>query len=153
MGNFSFNIKTSIDLFKVFKEDYSDFKSNDTDSRKAIHCALTAWHLVEWIRIEFHSQKGLIDFQNELKQKCPSLQIMQDISNGTKHTIITKYPSKIKNTSTQDGSFSNAFSSAFDISYLAIELNDGSMVSFKDEIENVIKFWTNYLKNDLLLKF
>ena len=74
---------------------------------------------------------------------------MQDISNGTKHFTITKYPPSVKNTELHKGAFSNAFSRAFDISALEIELTNGTKLYFEDEIEKVINFWENYFLTEL----
>src|SRR5688572_7858128 len=101
MSDLSFDIKTSEDFFKKLQEDYSEFCIEKTSSRFALNCAMTAWHLTEWIYNEFNSQLSscfpkLTDFQTDIKKQCPSLQIMHDIANGTKHYLLTKHIPIIK---------------------------------------------------------
>ena len=47
MSDFSFNIKTTEDFFKILLEDYKEFNANRTSSRHALHCAIIAWHMTE----------------------------------------------------------------------------------------------------------
>lgn len=149
INNLSFDIRTSVDFFQKLKEDYSEFMKDKTSSRIALNCAMTAWHLIEWVFHEYNTNKKLDNFQNEIKNKCSSMQIMKDISNGTKHYLLTKSKPEIKKTSLSKGSFDNGFNRDFDISTLDVEYNDGTEVFFEDEIENVIDFWENYFKTEL----
>jgi len=154
MGNHSFEIKTSIDFFIKLKEDYLEFNANKLSSKCAINCAMTAWHLAEWIYVEYNALANINQFQtiemfkNNIKSQCPSLQIMQDITNGTKHFFLRKQ-STIKTTELHEGSFSDDFSRDFDISGLEIELTDGTKLYFEDEIEKVKIFWEGFFKNEL----
>ena len=149
MPDLSFNIRTTNDLFNKLLEEYKEFLKNSTSSRHAINCALTAWHLIDWIYHNDHelSKKysELKEFQQELKSLCPSLQIMHDIANGSKHNSLKWHKPIIKETRLYKGSFSNDFSRDFDISSLDIELTDGTKIYFEDEIKNVVDFWTKYL--------
>lgn len=148
MAEHSFDINTAEDFFKKLLEDYQDFVDENTSARVAINCAMTAWHLVDWIAAE----KGISDrdftkFKEDLIAQCPSLQAMQDISNGSKHCNITKYTPRIINTKKHIGDFSNDFNNDFDITRLMIVTKDGSNMTFEDEIQNVIQFWRNYFND------
>jgi hypothetical protein len=152
MSDLSFEIKTSEAFFKKLQEDYKEFCIDKTSSRVALNCAMTAWHLTEWIFKEYYSQlisaySTLLAFQIDIKRQCPSLQIMHDLTNGTKHYILTSHKPIIKDTTLHEGAFSSGFSRAFDISTLDIELNDGTKIYFEDEIEASIKFWIHYLNS------
>lgn len=153
MNKLSFDIKNSQDFLKKLCDDFTEFQQNDTSSRIALNCAMTAWHLTEWVYNEFMNKKfsSVTDFQIDLKNKCFSLQLMHDISNGAKHYKLTKHKPSIKDTELHHGSFSNDFSRDFDISSLKIETNDGKVYYFEDEIENVINFWTSYFESELKL--
>lgn len=50
----------------------------------------------------------------------------------------------IKDTREHSGVFSSDFSDAFDISYLEIEKNDGTKLSFRREIKKAKEFWDLY---------
>jgi len=152
MSDLSFDIKTSEDFFKKLQEDYKEFCIDKTSSRVALNCAMTAWHLTEWIYNEYNSQlisnySTLTAFQIDIKRQCPSLQIMHDIANGTKHYLLTRHRPIIKDTTLHQGAFSSDFSRDFDISTLDIELNDGTKIYFEDEIETSINFWIQYLNS------
>ncbi|MGV3630880.1 MAG: hypothetical protein ACO1O6_06730 [Bacteroidota bacterium] len=154
MSNLSFDIKTSRDFFLKLQEDYSEFRKNRTSSRIALNCAMTAWHLTDWIYNEYKSQlesnfATLTAFQQEMKNLCPSLQIMHDLANGSKHYLLTKHKPIIEETNLHKGAFSNAFSRDFDISTLDIKLNNGKKIYFEDEIKKTLYFWATYLKSIL----
>lgn len=146
MNELSFDIKTSEDFLKKLLEDYSDYLIDRTSSRIALNCAMTAWHLTEWIYNEYNQSTSvkLPQFQSSLKQQCPSLQIMHDLANGTKHYLLTKHTPTIKETELHKGVFSKQFSRQFDVSALKMELNDGTKMYFEDEIKIVVEFWKNY---------
>jgi hypothetical protein len=70
-------------------EDYNDFKKDTSSSRIALNCAMTAWHLTDWIYHEFgfeSSFKNIYDFQEVVKRDCESLVVMHDITSGSKHS-------------------------------------------------------------------
>jgi len=123
MSNLSFEIKTTEDFFKMLIEDYKEFCVNRTSSRHALHCAIVAWHLTDWAYKEFIKPttqfKGKQDKKNhwkyflkEIKDSCPELQIMNDITDGTKHFSLDR-PSKIKETNLHNGAFDQSFEHSF----------------------------------------
>ena len=145
--NFSFDIINSNDMYIKLLGDYDDYKKNMLSARLAITCAETAWHLVEWVYKEYESKNMKQNqFKQDLKNKCPSFLVMQDITNGSKHCEITKYTPKVKNTEKHKGAFqATAFQNdTFDVSYLRIELDDGTIKKFGDEIKIVVDYWNKY---------
>lgn len=160
MNKYSFDIKNSDDFYKKLKEDYNEFCTEKTSSRIALNCAMTAWHLIEWIYKDYKHTllkevKCIRDFQDEIKTLCPSLKIMQDLCNGTKHTEGNK-SSKIINTEKYEGSFDFTFDSIFDTSSLDIELSNGKKTEFTIEMQKCIDFYESYfsdfLKKNRLIK-
>jgi hypothetical protein len=154
MNDLSFNIKSTKDFYNKLKEDFMEYSEDRLSSRKALNFALTAWHLSDWTYNEFKEKltskhKSLNSFQANLKKLCPSLQLMHDLTNGTKHYTLTRHKPIIKETNLHIGDFNNDFSRDFDISSLVIELHDGTKVHFEDEIIIVMDFWTEYLKEIL----
>jgi hypothetical protein len=152
MSDLSFDIKTTSDFFKKLTEDYNEFLADKISSRVALNCAMTAWHLTDWAYNEFNNQLtaqfGRLDlYQEDIKDQCPSLQIMHDLSNGTKHYLLTRHSPKVKKTTLHRGSFNNDFNRDFDISSLDIALNNGTKIYFEDEIQKVVEFWAQYLKS------
>lgn len=151
MSELSFEIKNSSDFLKKLLEDYSEFNKDDTSSRVAINCAMTAWHLIDWVYYELMTNEysTLSEFQKELKTFCPELQIMQDITHSSKHHTLTRHNPSIKTTNLHGGSFNSDFSSDFDISSLVIIKKDGTKLYFDEEIEKVINFWNTYFTETL----
>jgi hypothetical protein len=156
MNELSFDIKDSIDFFKKLTEDHADFLKDKTSSRIALNCAMTAWHLTEWVYNEFITQlsiqfTSLVEFQNEMKKNCQSLQIMHDLTNGSKHYVLKRHIPIIKDTALHRGSYDRSYSRAYDVSNLYIQLKDGSRIFFEDEIATIVKFWEMFLTNSLSL--
>jgi hypothetical protein len=147
MSDLSFDIKTSADLFKILLEDYKEFDANRTSSRHALHCAIMSWHMIEWVYKEFEPQLSEDLFKKNIIQQCPSLEIMRNLANGTKHNKRSGESQAIKGTELHLGVFSKEFSREFDTSHLKIELRDGRKIYFEDEIKKAMLFWTEYLKS------
>ena len=153
MNDFGFEIKTTLDFYKKLLEDYNEFCNDKTSSRVALNCVMTAWHLTEWSYNEFFHQlfphfSTLASYQKEIKKECPSLQIMHDLANGTKHYRLTRHIPIIKETILHKGIFSSDFSRDFDVSTLDIELKDGKRIYFEDELSTTINFWNKYLQTN-----
>lgn len=150
MNDLSFSIQTSEDFLKKLLEDYEEFKLNPISSRIALNCAITSWHLTEWIFNEykhlFAQYNNLGMYQGAIKQLCPSLQIMHDLANGTKHYVLTKHNPIVNESNIHQGGFSREFSREFDISYLYLLLKNGTKLIFDDEIQSVVVFWKQYFK-------
>lgn len=148
MGDLSFEIKNANDFLNKLLEDYAEYKKEPLSSRLAINCAMSAWHIIDWIYWEYHTNDGsLSKFQLKMKNECPSLQTMQDITNGTKHSKLTRHVPTIIDTSLQKGAFSSGFSRGFNISILTLEKEDRSIIYFEDEIAKVVSFWQDYFIN------
>lgn len=148
MNKYGFEINTTALFFRKLIEDYEEFCKDRTSSRVALNCVMTAWHLLEWIYNEYHLLSiypKTKDYQNHLKVSCPSLQLMQDLANGTKHFKITKYLPKIQDTYLSTGDYSSDYATDYDIPILEIKISDNSIVYFEDEIQKVIDFWKGYL--------
>ena len=69
---------------------------------------------------------------------------MQDIANGSKHRGITHYTPVVKKTESHQGAFSSGFSKGFDISSLEIELDEGTIVYFDEELSKVEEFFRDF---------
>lgn len=121
-----------IDTYLIFKsevveKDMEDFLSNKTDLRKAFHCAISLFHLADWVYIAKKSElraKFLLpckynekDFYNALGKSHHEFQVIREIANATKHFEINN-PKRIHNAAdmfSTSGDFSDDFSGDFDI--------------------------------------
>lgn len=148
----SFENKASLDKLKDLLILYNEFKDDDTSSLKAETLSLNSWHLTDWVFEEFksiHLQSKLGEFREQLYPKCLSLKIMHDLATGAKHNKISHPKASIKLARKHDGDFNSDFSRDFDVDSLEIEMDDGRVLDFIDEIELVIKFWIKYF-NEVL---
>lgn len=144
--SYIFEIKTSKDLYNNLQEEYEDLKNDILSSRRAMNCAMMAWHLTDWTFNEYMNKHGfskLGDYRQSLS--CPSLNIMADIANGAKHLIITKPKTGIVNTEKIQGDFSSDFDfNDFWVGSLELKMDDGTTKDFFDEITAVVSFWNDY---------
>lgn len=148
MNNLTFEIKNSKDFLDKLKKDFKDYLGSDNSSRLAINCAMTSWHLTEWIYHEYNFNKKFKKdkyYKNHIKELCPSLQIMHDISNGSKHYKLKIHKPIIQATEKKEGPFDNTFDFTFERTMLRIFLPNNKVVIFDDELKKTIKFWENYL--------
>lgn len=142
----SFDIKNSKDLYQEFSRRVEEYKHNMMSSGNAVICAILCWHVIEWIEKEY---KDIVpgfpnNFRNHVKNQCHSFSYMQDITNGSKHKGITRYTPNVKNTEKHNGAFSSGFSKGFDVSCLKMELENGEVVYFDEEIAKAKEYIHNY---------
>ena len=146
MGQFSFDIKDSKCLFKKLKREYHTFLSERSSSDYAINFSITANHLFEWSDSESDKDQKT-ELKNRRKEIEEDIQIIRDITNGSKHKKITRYIPKLKKAKKHNGAFSSAFSRAFDITVLLVELSDGRELYFEDVAERVFDFWNKFFQD------
>lgn len=152
MSNLSFGINNSEDYFreKVLK-DYESFKLDKLSLNAASNCAISSFHLIDWIFKEYynHSTSDFGTFRDDMFLQCDSLRIMHDITNSIKHCSLSRKKSNATNSKLHSGSFDRSFDRSFDISIIEIEMDDGTRLFFEDEIKKVIDFWYDYFQREL----
>lgn len=149
MNVLSFDIRTPKDFYNKLITDFEDYKKSDNSSRIALNCAMTSWHLSDWVYHGFNiknSYAKLVNYQQHVKSICPSLQIMHDIANGSKHFKLEFHKPKIQNTERKTGTFDNTFDFTFDRTLLKIIMEDGNTLIFDQELNKTIEFWREQLK-------
>ena len=142
-------IDNSVKKLKELIFEYEDFLKDDLIEYKANNLCTNAWHIIDWVLVEFeniHGYSNIADLRNSLYPRCNSLKIMHDIANSSKHKSLDRPKASIKTTGIHEGDFckEDFLSDDFDVSRLKIELEDGTILDFNDEIENVIEFWKSY---------
>lgn len=153
----SFEIENSKGFFQKLRDEYKDFDKEHLNPRFAINCAITSWHLTDWIYQEFYKNDrrfqdskenekktlGLVKFQEHLKISCPELEYMRMITNGSKHCKINQ---KYK-TVTSSGDFSPYDYDRHDYAvprFVIINEIDKE-IDFEELLVTTIKFWENLL--------
>ncbi|HLG54639.1 MAG TPA: hypothetical protein VI485_04875 [Vicinamibacterales bacterium] len=85
----SFEIRTAHQyLDGLLRPAHGDFLKDALSPRKAITCAIFAWHLRDWIWAQYKREfqvtlhlKELADFDRYLFANCPELELIQEIAN------------------------------------------------------------------------
>jgi hypothetical protein len=90
-----FDLTTSSDFYAMLVEDFDDFMAEPHSARRALHCAITAYHLREWVwrdwlesNLEVQKVIGVCDeasFNAWVNQSCVWFLTIRDLANGTKH--------------------------------------------------------------------
>ncbi|MGK0447796.1 MAG: hypothetical protein ACJA2M_001575 [Polaribacter sp.] len=153
MNSLNFGKDTTKDKYEEFLQDYNEYMNDELSVQKAKQLAANAWHIADWAFEEYitlHNFTDIGSFRESLYPNCESLKVMHDLANASKHKLLTRPKADLKNTKEHQGDFCpKDFSSEdFDVSYLEIEKNDGTILRFKSEIENVKEFWSDYLEDN-----
>jgi hypothetical protein len=91
-----FDIVTSRDYLAKLEADFADFMKEPGSEQRAVNCAITAFHLHEWVwtdwlkadsaRRQFFGAATKGDFVAAIVRACPWFLVMQEIANAAKHT-------------------------------------------------------------------
>lgn len=147
---YSFKIKSVPDLFNTFHEDLKEYITDNLNSRKALHCAFTACHILEWIYHEnkkstLTNYKNEKEYQTHIINEIPNFRFIKILVNGTKHHTLN-YKTDLKDTNLIRGDYSSDFSNDFDISRLQLDMNDGTTYDFQELITEIESELTIILK-------
>jgi hypothetical protein len=95
-----FDIVTSRDFLAKLEADFDDFKKEPHSARLALNCAITAYHLHEWVwgdwlQTDYAAWTALKirdkeTFVKELDKTCTWFSTVQQLTNGTKHFSSSK---------------------------------------------------------------
>jgi hypothetical protein len=154
-----FDIRTPEDFFKKLLEERRDLKaSHDQCSRHALNAILTACHLTDWVwaivegRSDLHRKwrlrkVDLCHFRDFVESCCPLQATARAVANRTKHAKIRS--SEV--TAVVGGAFDPvAFDPvAFDVRHLSIVDSNGAESKMPDFLDELIRFWRRFLRNEL----
>jgi len=151
MAGRSFEITNAREFYEKLLEDYAAFRQDPISSRLAINCAMTAWHLSEWLYWEYRATLITTyptdtSYLRDLRlTQCPDLEILRSITNGSKHYTPPGPEQRVQNTGIHEGVFSKQFSIQHDVTHLTVTLDDGSEDAFEVVLERVMAFWQTYV--------
>lgn len=91
-----FDVVTARDFYAMVIEDFDDFMEEPHAARRALHCAISAYHLHEWVwsdwlksdaaaRERIGIKKSKEAFVSWICQACVWFTYVQAMANGTKH--------------------------------------------------------------------
>jgi hypothetical protein len=89
-----FDIENSFDFYRMLVADFDDLMSDKQSARKAIHCAITANHLPEWVWHDWLRRNDEVKHALGITNRASYfahlnnfvwLGILKEIANGSKH--------------------------------------------------------------------
>lgn len=135
------------------EDQFRDYLADGLSSRKAVTSAMLCWHVADWVYAESQqlqtTYSELWQFHRDITGQCPALQVMQDITNGTKHRDLRTPRAGIIRTQPTAGAFSPEFSRPFDRAELTIHLADGTDTAFDIEFQKALNFWRDFFRDEL----
>jgi hypothetical protein len=90
-----FDIVTSLDFLAKLEADFDDFMNEPHSARLALNCAITAYHLHEWVWADWLQTdyatwralniRDLNSFRSWIDRACPWFETIQQLTVGAKH--------------------------------------------------------------------
>ncbi|MHC2791215.1 hypothetical protein ACVINZ_000227 [Mesorhizobium jarvisii] len=152
-----FDIVTATDFYTVLVQDFDDFMDEPHSARRALHCAITAFHLHEWVWGEWLSKdktardamgistRDKDHFLQWVDRHCPWFRGVQDLANGTKHFARDKGFDTIRVGGFGEGPFGQG---PFGKGYLLIDWGEASgehrWQPAAALLEVVVRFWRDF---------
>lgn len=155
MTNHSYEIRTTADFFKKLLDEREDFLKNPTSSRHAINCALTGWHLYEWVYNEYHSHPFMQQFNKKKFEKWLltrdiEFKLIKDLADGSKHFYLGRSDKSLLGTYLKrKGDIVGSRPLAEDALILQMKFMNGAWMSFDDLFYFVTVFWYEFLDHKL----
>ena len=152
MGDQSFGIQTAQDFVdNVVRPDLDSFRRQPLDPGAAIRVAVSLAHLVEWVfegrssldlsRIGAATTTSAESLRSQIENMCPELRWMRDVSNGSKHSTITKYKPEVTGSAVAEWGQLSWGDFPADRPVLAIRLEQGEYKNYEDVVETAASFW------------
>lgn len=148
MADCSFEIRDHNDYFAKLEAEFEDLRREPLSSRHAMNFAMNAYHMCEWVweyeplvKARYSGSKVFYDTVNG---KCPAIPVMRDLTNGSKHTKITKGPPPVvKSTGVRQGFCQATFvqSSFGQVGALVVNMANGTSHKFLDLAVSARDFW------------
>lgn len=146
-----FDVEDSVGFYRLMIENYDDFVENSGSSRHAINCAISAFHIAEWIWGDWLSTdyeawkrlEGVRDrdsFMAWLDRQTPLFQVVQGIANGSKHFARAARNTRATGSYVEDGYVEPSYQQQ----YLEVEQN-GQWIEAIIIIEELVMFWHSFL--------
>jgi hypothetical protein len=150
-----FDLVTSHDFYAMLVQDFDDFMDEQSSARRALHCAVTAYHLHEWVWGDWLAKDydtwkalGIRDkdsFLAWIDDTCPWFPIIQRLANGTKHFIRDQDFGAKKIGGYGQGPYGVG---PYGQSYLLIESGEGAAehqyYAAASLLEVVVRFWRDF---------
>jgi hypothetical protein len=91
-----FDLNTSHDFYAMLVDDFDDYMAEPHSARRALHCAITAYHLPEWVWSDWLKKDLVVQKELGIRNKkdaflswvdrnCVGFKNIRDLANGSKH--------------------------------------------------------------------
>jgi len=153
---YTYEIKTSIDFLKKLLDEREDFLKNPLSSRYAINCALTAWHLHEWVYSEYKSHPAIQPFKtlNEFRKHYfdkSEIILLRDLADGSKHFQLNRASKEVVFTTVvpKGQKFGSREVKEPFLSVVTKLGNTNLHMAFNDLLNLAVDFWYGFFRNTL----
>lgn len=149
MNNYNL-LKSSKDLFDKLLSDFDLFKGDVSAIYKALDCALSAWHLTDWVYNEYERNNypgGIGLMRQAFQAQCGALGTMHDIITNTKHFTVSKPQSDMtQGFNSFEDRIAPTITPMIGSDWLMIEFSSGETKTMYQLINEAVEFWTLYFE-------
>jgi hypothetical protein len=152
-----FGITKAEDFYAMLVEDFDEFMKNQQSTRCAMHCAITAYHLYEWVWRDWlktdHATKITLGITNQksfiswIDRNCLWFPIIQSLANGAKHFNTQQGFQTLHVKGYGQGPFGVG---GFGAGYLIIDYGEGAAEHRWQPaghlLELTVRFWRDFFK-------
>lgn len=145
------------DFYAMLVADFDDFHNEPDSARKAIHCAITAYHLHEWVWGDLLKPSKQLQSDLAVKDKVSFLKwiekrtiwfaIVQQLANGSKHFVRNPDIQTSKVGGYGQGPYGMG---PYGHAYLLLDLGEGAgehrWMSAASLLEVVVRFWRDFFR-------
>jgi hypothetical protein len=148
---------TCRDFYAMLVEDFDDFMAEPQSARRAWHCALTAYHLHEWVwgdwlksnrQVRDHLKvNSSVEFLRWVEQHCVWFWYVQQLATGAKHFV--RQPGSqpiLVGQYGQGGYGTGPYGQGYLIVDLGEEAGDERYQTAASYLEVVVRFWRDFFR-------
>ncbi|TFZ67540.1 hypothetical protein E4631_06055 [Hymenobacter sp. UV11] len=143
------------DLFRKLEADFAAFSGELDSTYKAMDCATSAWHLVDWTLLSYeqgtYGPNGIKAYRAYLTTQCPALDVMHDVVTGMKHLTVSKPRSDMAQSRVAfESYYPPTYTETYGNNWLLIDFQDGTTQTMRSLVSQTVEFWRTYLSSKVL---
>jgi hypothetical protein len=149
---------TCRDFYEMLVEDFDDFMAEPHSARRAWHCAITAYHLHEWVWGDWLKGNQPMrdalqvascrEFLQWIERHCVWFVFIQQLTTGAKHFVRTPGSQPIR-----IGGYGRAYGDSYGQGYLILDLGEEAGADrwkpAASYLEVVVRFWRDFFRTYL----
>lgn len=152
-----FDIESSAEFYAMVVADFDDFHNDPQSSRRAMHCAISSYHLHDWLWVDWlkrnkplRSELGIKskdDFVRWIIRRCVWFEVIQAIANGSKHF---QSDHGLKTSKVGGYGMGPYGGGGYGTAYLLVDLGEGvgewRLKPAAHLLEVVVRFWRDFFQ-------